>query len=1123
MLKYLGKLIEKHPWFIVIMIFLITIGFSILIPGLEMKTDFKEFTPEDELIDTFWKVTNTFGETQLILFLYIEKLQSDNVLSVNALREMEYIEKELLKEETVDSTVSLISIINQICFVEFGKTVENCTDDQLKTALDDVLREDILNKIQIFEKNDPNEKIDFNKYPRISKGKSVDEIDIKNCFVEYSEKSFSFSFEVYDLASFENKLKSPIPSYNVVEWYMDFENLIKPDPQLDINYKISAHIEPKHPIWEVGKGPLKNVQSILQYIKQRELINTYKKEAYLWIKTPDMPFYFPINLETANVSFNTENNIVSINVSRDELGKYGVALKYGFFELPAKLTNFKAGTRYYQSSLFKLPWLRISANTSFIFDFIDKLMNRPILGNIASNLFSKFTNFSYNDFDELFDDTDEYISLPDQISLKELESSWINCDIIPDAGSSENILFVKTNIFDEIKVGLLGFISKDYEITKRPTASLILLNINTSFNFESEVTKTEYLVDKINEIDNKYDEVSVVVTGDSVISVQMNEVTTQANMIIVPMIFIMIIIVLFISFRRLSYVVLPLIALVVSTIWIFGMMVLLDITFTTMSVAIVPLVLGLGVDYSVHLSHHYRLELSKGLNPGEAIKRSVYEVGTAIFLAMITTVVAFFSFLSASIPPLRDLGLLLSLGIIFTFITAITLQASVRYIIDRNKSKIKKLKIQKTYKLNLFMGQLAKIIIKNQKKILIILIIITIFAGVSATRIETGFDLYSFLPEDNPAMDVFGKIQDDFPYVGQTQEYIYLEGDIANIKTLEGIRKTHENLEDDTFVVLKSDGSANAESIYTIILQAASNNESIIEDFNLDKNTKIPKSDNDVKRLFDYLYKNEEFGIQTQVSVNRTETGKYNSAIIRVYISIASSNNKGGNLQNDIQLLFDEFQEDLADYGNVKATPTGQWLITNKITSELTDSQITSTAISIVLAALILIIAYRRLSLGLIILIPVLISIIWILGTMSLIGYNLDVLTITVTSLTIGIGIDYAIHATERFKLVADKTGDINTAVYETIEKTGGALLIAAFTTILGFGMLIFAPIPPQAQFGVIMVMTIAFSLITSLSILPLLLVRWAKWTKKRKGYIISTKPAEQDYINEINSNNNYK
>jgi predicted RND superfamily exporter protein len=179
----------------------------------------------------------------------------------------------------------------------------------------------------------------------------------------------------------------------------------------------------------------------------------------------------------------------------------------------------------------------------------------------------------------------------------------------------------------------------------------------------------------------------------------------------------------------------------------------------------------------------------------------------------------------------------------------------------------------------------------------------------------------------------------------------------------------------------------------------------------------------------------------------------------------------------------------------------------------MTNSQILSTGISIVLAALVLIITYRNPLLGLIAMIPVGFSIIWILGTMYFIGYSLNVLTITVTSITIGIGIDYAIHATERFRLVADKTGDPELAVCETISHTGGALLIAALTTTLGFGILVFAPIPPQQQFGLIIAITIVFSFLTSVLILPLALSHWAQSRKKRRGYIITQNKSNHDHI----------
>ena len=120
-------------------------------------------------------------------------------------------------------------------------------------------------------------------------------------------------------------------------------------------------------------------------------------------------------------------------------------------------------------------------------------------------------------------------------------------------------------------------------------------------------------------------------------------------------------------------------------------------------------------------------------------------------------------------------------------------------------------------------------------------------------------------------------------------------------------------------------------------------------------------------------------------------------------------------------------------------------------------------------------------------------------------------MTIMVTSLTIGIGIDYAIHATQRFRLTADRTGNVQKAVSETIGHTGGALFIAAITTAAGFSMLILAPMPPEQQFGIITSMTIVYSYICSILILPPILMKWGEWRKKRKGFIISPRRIVED------------
>ena len=113
-------------------------------------------------------------------------------------------------------------------------------------------------------------------------------------------------------------------------------------------------------------------------------------------------------------------------------------------------------------------------------------------------------------------------------------------------------------------------------------------------------------------------------------------------------------------------------------------------------------------------------------------------------------------------------------------------------------------------------------------------------------------------------------------------------------------------------------------------------------------------------------------------------------------------------------------------------------------------------------------------------------------------------MTVMITSITIGLGVTYAIHAVQRFRQIADATGDISRSIHETVSHTGGALLAAAVTTIAGFGILMLAPLLPQQQFGLVSAITIVYSLLTTIFILPPVLKYWATWRKKRKGYIIS-------------------
>ncbi len=1131
MLNKLGGFIEKKPLVVIVIIVIVTLGFSSFLPQIEFKTDFNEFMPDDELSRANNRVQDYFGTNNMLMFILAEKNQSSSVITPESVKELYYIEENLNKHEDISAIISLSTFLNSVCFVEFGKSIDNCSNEEIEIVLEDFFMEQKDEEIKLFQKDDPNEDIDFYTYPKLSKGKSIDSADIKNCYISKSNDSITFSIEVYDLSNFESSLMPSFSKVNNMEWFIDFENLIKPDEMLDISYRISAHVEPGHPIWEIGKGILPNIRNLFSYLKNRELFNSYKTEAYLWIRPPGESMYFPMPLESGNITIEKNSNRIEIDVSREEIGQYGIATQIGSFELPAKLSNFKAGVRYYQTSIFKRIGGRLSMNTSFLFDRVEQIKNRPLIGSIAEKFLQRYGDISWEDFDNIFETISQTEELPETVALRDIDSLWTTADELPDSSFSETKFFILPHLYEELQVNSVAFLSDDYNQTKKPKASLIILQLDVFDENYDEMTRiNNEIVEMISSLDKKYNYISTEVTGELVVSSQIEELTTDANMILGPAMFLMIVIVLFFSFRKTSYVILPMLSLLVSTIWLFGTMVLFGIAFNVIAVALIPLILGLGVDYAVHLFHNYKSELEKGLSPGKAIKNSVKEIGTAMFLAWLTTIIAFMSFLTSNILPIRQFGILLAFGITYTFITAITLLASLRYFTDKKKPpKInnKKQTIFNRFSLKNIMGKMSALVLCHQKKIISTMLIITFIFALGAIQLERGFDMDQFVPEENPAMELFDKIAEYFPYASEYQEYILIEGNIASVEVLEGIKETHEKVKDDTFIAKNTDGSVKISSIYSVIIQSIKNNRSLIDKFNINEQTYIPRTDSDVRALFDYLYDGnkinldgfnvtdfdlEEFGSSEVKMVLHKNNSKYDATIVRYYVDTTFGAN-GGNIQSDLETLEKEIQGDLSNYGDSSHIATGLYAIQLNNTKSLTSSQITSTGVSIILAALVLIITYRNPSLGLITMIPVGFSIIWILGTMYYLGYILDIMTVTVTSITIGIGIDYAIHATHRFRIVAETTGDIDKAVCETISHTGGALLIAALTTALAFGILILAPIPPQQRFGIILAITITYSFITSVLLLPLILARWAKWRKKRKGYIVSPGPPKDNVL----------
>ncbi len=1099
MLAKIGEFIEKRPKLVIGIILLITIGFGFLLPSLEMQTSMEHFMPDDEIIVAQNRIYDLFGGDVELIMIHIEKQRANSVVTPDALREQFLLGKELKKfDETVDF-IGIAGFIDYVCNIEFGKNLDNCSNEEIQAAFNDLMTEPEKSTVKLLNKDDSNDKTDFIKYPVFSKGKSVDSIDIKNFFIEEKDDQIIFSIEVYDLSHFKKSTLPPDMKLNVMEWYIEFKNLIVIDERLDINYQIAAHIEPTNPLWEIGKGPIKNLGVIISNILNRELFRSYKKDAYLWIKAPESDQYFSIKLRSGIVNFNVSSNRIEIFADKSELGQYGIAPSAFGFVMPAKLGNFKSGFRYFKTPILNRPWRRITINLDFLQKSIDLIQKSPIIGGISGRLLDRFGGISWDDFNNIFDMMDEAGFSKESISSKDIQAMWEVPDIAPDIGYSDISYFIKPFSMEQMRKNIFTFLSGDLKDIKSAGKTMVLVQVDGTIG-NNELTKVSNdIVQKMKEVDSERNSVSMRATGYSVIEYEINEVTMESNSVVIPLIFIMISLILFISFRRTSYVFIPLLGLSIAIVWLFGTMVLLGMEFMIIEVALIPMLMGLGVDYSVHTFHNYRREIAAGKSPGPAIVASIRDIGIAMFLATITTFIAFLSFLTVSMIPLRDFGVLCAIGIAYVFLITITFQVALRYLLDKRKKSKEKIKPKRDPN-GKIMGKTARIVCKHPLLILVITLGITVFMIIGLFSIQTGFRMEDFLPEQNPSVIVMNDISNDFPFSSQDMEYVLIEGNVATVSALNGISKTIDNLVDDEFVLMTREGNPKTKSILSIIKNAATINSSISSKFNFGNNG-YPKTDSDVKALFDYLYESEILSMET-IDVLHKNGDNYDATLIGVYTDFIGADK---DINTAMEELYTDLNNDIdSGFGGASAIITGENSIMYVIMNSMTESQLLSTGICIILAAIVLIIAYRKPLLGMITLIPVSFSTIWIIGTMYFLGYSLNIMTIMITSLTIGLGITYSIHAVERFRLIADRTGNVIEAVSETIGHTGGALMIAAITTIAGFGMLILTPVPIEQQFGIITALTIFYAFLTSIFILPPVLMYWGKWKKKTKGYIIS-------------------
>jgi len=184
--------------------------------------------------------------------------------------------------------------------------------------------------------------------------------------------------------------------------------------------------------------------------------------------------------------------------------------------------------------------------------------------------------------------------------------------------------------------------------------------------------------------------VRIDVLGGRLMGKEIMDASNRSMGFLLPLAFLLVIIVLGITFRSVSDILFSLVGLLCAIIWVYGFGALFEFTFNPMTIVVPVLVVGLGIDFSIHIILRYREEVEGGEEIKASASRAIETVGVALLLATITTVVSFLSNLSSPIGVIKEFGILCAIGIVASFLIMVTFLPACRLLVDQHKSKKKR-------------------------------------------------------------------------------------------------------------------------------------------------------------------------------------------------------------------------------------------------------------------------------------------------------------------------------------------------------------------------------------------------------------------------------------------------
>ena len=724
-----------------------------------------------------------------------------------------------------------------------------------------------------------------------------------------------------------------------------------------------------------------------------------------------------------------------------------------------------------KSKIEKLTWV----------DSVITIIDVPLLKSTDENLMERLKNYKTLAYPEIDRERgfDEIINSPiykNYVISEDGKTSGIVVYLKKDERLAEYIK-IKDKFYNQsISTGLSKDEKKNYrEFLKEYE------NYKNLYN-----TRNHQNISEIRDVINKYgDNAKIYLGGIPMIADDMMSFIKSDIIVFGIGVFLFIVLTLWLIFKNIKWVVMPLLGCATSVIIMIGFLGFIGWKVTVISSNFIALMLILNMAMNIHVTVRF-LQLKKEfpeLTKSEAVFEASKKMMLPILYTVLTTICAFLSLVFSGIKPIIDFGWMMTFGLIVSLLVTFLLLPSLLNLLSSEQE----ISIQDTEK-SLVTSSLASFV--KGSKILIfgtaIAIIFVSFIGIFKLEVENSF--INYFDKETEIYKGMKKIDDDLG--GTTPLNIILKFP----------KKIEISTNEDKTDELDDWGNEEQESDKAKYWFTRDKMDRIIKvhDY-LDSLPEVGKvlSFGSILRVAEDLNNKKLQSLEIAVLYSKIPE-QIKSEIVTPYISVAKDEARISirikDSLKDLRRnnLINKIESDLTQKFGLKKNEfklAGVLILFNNLLQSLFKSQILTLGIVMIGIFLMFFILFRNIRLSLIGIVPNLIAAFFILGIIGLLEIPLDMMTITIAAITIGIAVDNSIHYIYRFKEEFNKLKNYNKTLDKCHNTVGIAILNTSITIIFGFSILVLSNFIPTIYFGVFTGIAMMLAMISVLTLLPRLIL----------------------------------